>query len=74
MYADWLTLVHVDVTCLFVFLYLQNEDVATIDSPTRLHRVAGIMDDTAEKTLNTVSKSADEEFSMDFFKDAVRYL
>ena len=32
------------------------------------------MDDTAEKTINAVSKSADEEFSMEIFKDAVRYL
>lgn len=30
------------------------------------------MDDTAEKTIHTVSKAADEEFSIDFFKDAVR--
>lgn len=36
-------------------------------------RVAGVMDDTAEKTITMVSKAADEEFSMDFFKDAVRY-
>ena len=37
------------------------------------HRVAGVMDDTVEKTIQTVSKAPDEEFSMDFFKDAVRY-
>ena len=37
------------------------------------HRVAGVMDDTVEKTIRTVSKAPDEEFSMDFFKDAVRY-
>ena len=37
------------------------------------HRVAGVMDDTVEKTISTVSKAPDEEFSMDFFKDAVRY-
>ena len=36
------------------------------------HRVYGVMDDTAEKTISTVSKAADEEFSMEFFKDAVR--
>ena len=36
--------------------------------------MAGVMDDTAEKTLSMVSKAADEEFSMEFFKDAVRYL
>jgi len=36
--------------------------------------VVGVMDDTAEKTINVVSKSADEEFSMEVFKDAVRYL
>lgn len=36
------------------------------------HRVAGVMDDTVEKTIRTVSKAPDEEFSMDFFKDAVR--
>lgn len=36
--------------------------------------MAGVMDDTAEKTINVVSKSADEEFSMEIFKDAVRYL
>lgn len=35
-------------------------------------RVAGIMDDTAEKTRSIVAKSTDEEFSMEFFKDAVR--
>ena len=35
--------------------------------------MAGVMDDTAEKTISMVSKAADEEFSMDFFKDAVRY-
>ena len=32
------------------------------------------MDDTAEKTISAVSKSADEEFSMEMFKDTVRYL
>lgn len=40
--------------------------------PTTLLRVAGVMDDTAEKTINAVSKSADEEFSIEIFKDAVR--
>jgi len=32
------------------------------------------MEDTAEKTTGMVSRAADEEFSMEFFKDAVRYL
>lgn len=31
------------------------------------------MDDTAEKTRSIVTKSTDEEFSMEFFRDAVRY-
>lgn len=31
------------------------------------------MDDTAQKTVSTVSTAADDDFSMEFFKDAVRY-
>lgn len=31
------------------------------------------MDDTAQKTISTVSTAADDDFSMEFFKDAVRY-
>ncbi|KAM7447785.1 G protein-coupled receptor kinase 6 [Porites harrisoni] len=36
------------------------------------YRVAGVMDDTAQKTISTVSTAADDDFSMEFFKDAVR--
>ena len=32
------------------------------------------MDDTAQKTISTVSTAADDDFSMEFFKDAVRYV
>lgn len=32
------------------------------------------MDDTAQKTISTVSTAADDDFSMEFFKDAVRYM
>ena len=38
------------------------------------YSVAGVMDDTAQKTISTVSTAADDDFSMEFFKDAVRYV
>ena len=35
--------------------------------------MAGVLDDTAEKTISVVTKATNEEFSIEVFKDAVRY-
>ncbi|XP_031551114.1 G protein-coupled receptor kinase 5-like [Actinia tenebrosa] len=36
------------------------------------YRVGGVLDDTAEKAYSVVSRSSDEEFSINLFNDAVR--